>query len=213
MPETMTATEARAQIRAAALDPAEQQHLLTFVDRFPDETFTCNTEQDLKGYARSQSITLPQWFSQWRLTMAECAPEANEVSVQFSDWGNGEMEDFERARWYSLSCPGLRRGSERRKMMRKGSQEMRPQPLGEEQDDPDEVLLYNLGRPRRKPGDPEDPVIYRAHMENLEACVSSQEDIACMIFPAFSSVGELLSRVARVRRGSRVIEARLKTNL
>ncbi|MFB9990992.1 hypothetical protein ACFFLM_03220 [Deinococcus oregonensis] len=213
MPETMTATEARAQIRASTLDPAEQQLLLTFVGRFPDEVFMRNTEQELKRYARSQSLTLPQWFSQWRLTMAECASEDNEVSVQFSGWGNGKMEDFERARWYSLSSSELQRGSERRKMLRKGSQELRPQPLAEEQDDPDEVLLYNLGRPRQKPGNPEDPVIYRAHLEDLEACVSSQEDIACMIFPAFSSVGELLSRVARVRRRTRVIEARLKTNL
>jgi hypothetical protein len=109
-----TAGDAIAWLEASSLPEDERRLLARFVERFPDLTFSRETDETFDRTAAAEQVTLPDWFRAVRTTLAFVHPP---VRVRFDDFDslNPRSDDVEDI-WYDLR-PGYG-DSEQRQLFR-----------------------------------------------------------------------------------------------
>ena len=193
--------QARQNIREAQLPEQEARLYSAFVDHFPEALFFANTEEAMADYQEGQGVTLPSWFLQYRLTLAEAYAGADDLAIQFSSFtdafhvGSPRRKKLDRL-WYTLSLPGLPRGKKQRNIYLKGSSELQLFPIAVDIEDDRYQLGINLNET--------DTRIYEYHVEDIEAAFAAKEDIAISVMPVFASPGDMLSRIARIQHEGQV---------
>lgn len=192
----MNAKTARRRILDSELSEIEKTMYSAFVDNFPDANFYYNPLDILKIYQENQCIKLPEWFLNYRTTLAEAYAGADNLSLQFSSFTDKFHVGSPRRRtlssiWYTLSMPGLPKGDKERNVFLHGSDSVRVFPIALDENDEQSQLGINLRA--------DDTRIYEYHTEDLQASFANQEDISVNLFPVFASPGDMLSRIQTIR--------------
>lgn len=181
---------------ASALPAQEQEKYLVLIERFPEATFFANTAEQVTQLAQQQKIKLPKWFQLYRTTLAEAFKSETELLIQFDRFSTeldvGTPSRFELSEtWYELSFPGLLRKGLERQALLKGSPTHKIFPIGMTEGGPDLQLGINLSDG--------DTTIYEFSLSSVFAAFSTGEDTATVLFPVFTSPGDLLSHIISVR--------------
>ncbi|WP_022803183.1 SMI1/KNR4 family protein [Deinococcus ficus] len=200
----LTAEEARAAVGAAPISAPERRRHLQFIRHFPDAPFYANTDAYLTSFQEEEEVQLPAWMVTHLRTVAGAYPAEGSLHFRFTSFMPGctaPLAERLGELWFSVNLLGWPSNRREANALKHAAPNVSLFPIGSERTEDTWQLAINV-KARRDTG------VYLYDLERVMGNVARGEDVMASVSPVFASLGDLLSRVAAIRHGQTVTEAR-----